>query len=112
MSLKLPSSVSKYLVVVVMAGTAFGVFGLLYQRHVLGNPFVIQRDAEGVLRWKTRIEDLAQKAAALEAELQAHPDSQAHRFRWAAAQHVLDVERARLVAAGQALKELTDDDLR
>jgi hypothetical protein len=111
---RIPASVGNYTVTATVAVTVAAVGYVLYRQHVLGDPFRIIRDAEGVLRYQTRLDQLQERAAAARAALADDPASRRRQFDAWLADKELKEEVDRLVAAhGQeSLRPLRDEDLR
>jgi hypothetical protein len=117
---KIPNRISRILVPLVFTGCLAGAGALMYARYVLGLPMVFIRDSEGVLRQKTRMEALEERAADAEKKLAAAPDDKRLQFLAALAVKELFLEREKVKAlhalegkSGSALeKPLKDEDLK
>lgn len=101
------------MVTVSVAVTAACVAYVWYRQNVLGDPFRIIRDTEGVLRYQTRLDVLRDNAAVAKKTLEADPTSRKKQFdSWLADKQLVE-EMERLIAAGgqQSVRPLRDEDL-
>lgn len=110
---RISTSVGNYMVTASVAVTLASVAYVWYRQNVLGDPFRIIRDSEGVMRYQTRLDVLRDRAIEAKKALDADPASRKRQFDAWLAEKQLQEEVDRLVAAhGQeSLRPLRDEDL-
>lgn len=111
--LRISNSAGNKMVTLSVAATAGCVAYVWYRQSVLGDPFQVIRDAEGVLRYRTRLDVLRENDALAKKALAADPTSRKKQFdAWLADKQLIE-EMERLVAAHgqQSVRPLRDEDL-